>query len=91
MKTLTNILTFFIALALFVAIIWAAFLGIQYVITRFTLLEPQVEAAAIIFSFMLLFSAFIIAGAIRNKTSRGDNTVHPEKADINKHFLDYYI
>ncbi|MCG8697604.1 MAG: hypothetical protein MI922_06080 [Bacteroidales bacterium] len=91
MKTLGSILTFLITLALIVGILWGVIIGGRYIFAQFEMLETQQSAVAIIFSVVMLISAFIVAGAIRDKTRNDDRQVHPEKAIIYNNFIDYYI
>lgn len=91
MKTLGSILTFLITLALIVGIVWGVIIGGRYVLDQYDMLESQQSAIAIIFSVIMLLSAFIVAGAIRDKGRKNDKIVHPEKAIIYNNFIDYYI
>ncbi|MCG8698719.1 MAG: hypothetical protein MI922_11760, partial [Bacteroidales bacterium] len=91
MKTLQNILSILISLALITGLVWGVVIGGKYMLEQYNMLDTQLSAIVIIGSVVMLLSALIIAGAMRDQTRKNDNLVHPEKAIIYNNFIDYYI
>lgn len=88
MKKINNILAFLAVLIILVAIGWGGYVGIQFLIRQYDIIDPQLAATLIIFSVVLLICALIVAGAIRSLDRGSDKQIHPEKAVLYTQFLE---
>ena len=73
MKILAKIFGLLLGLAALAAIVWCAWLGLQFIASLFAELDPQVARVTGIASIVALLSSMIVASAIRDaaKKTRG--------------------
>lgn len=88
MKLVGNILAFTVAVGILAAIGWGGYIGINFLVNQYEIINPQLAAILIISSVVILISALIIAGAIRSLDKGSDKQIHPEKAVLYSRFIE---
>jgi hypothetical protein len=90
MKQFTNFLLVLASLALMFLVIWAFYLGVMFVINQFEFFDARETAIVTVSSLVVLFSALIIAMAIRSSIQKGDKKIHPVKAELYSSYMNAY-
>jgi hypothetical protein len=70
MKLFGRIFGLTLGLAALAGIVWCAWLGLEFVVSLFAELEPQVAKVTAIASIVTLLSSMIVASAIRDAAKK---------------------
>jgi len=91
MKLAKYILIFLAAITALVGFGWIIFEAVQFIFGQFGVLDPTLTAVMAVVSITIIFSASILAGAIRSVANSGDKPVHTEKENSYKLFVEHYF
>lgn len=80
MKHIFNILGFLVSLLLLAGLVWAAYIGLMFLVAQFELIGRSEMPVLIIASVVFVAGVMIIAASLRNHARRNDKQIHPEKA-----------
>jgi hypothetical protein len=80
MNQILNILGFLLSLLLLAGLVWAAYIGLMFLVAQFELIGRSEMPVLIIASVVFIAGVMIIASAIRYYARSNDKQIHPEKA-----------
>lgn len=80
MNTFYNTLGTLLALLLLAAFVWAAYIGLVFLVEQFGMLDDTFTPVLVIASVVFISGILILSSAIRFHARQSDRQVHPEKA-----------